>query len=522
MWLVESTDDGILHLLLPDKVYLVGRKKDAEFHIPHKSVSRLEFSFKAKGDTLEIANVCPRPKLGAVEINGVSLGYQEVLRFDSGTGDLTIRGKGFLMRAIWKNMVTNIVFPELQDLAHSDDRHITHYFVTGEETIGQLIELCRSNPEIKIMDRQWLQQINWPGLESNFQKYWHDDQICLPAIGKAYDDLKDLSGIQFKKPGPSDLLVFCFRCHHESVGRFKKVVDENMPIKVVLEFDPSAAEVKDTKKLAVQDIPSAGLGFKDMLSSGDSQSSRRHAKRMSGSLGSSQMFLPDIDDFEVIKSDPVISSEKDTTSRAASNETGVSPGREVVARFQALLHSTRDPVQRADQNESNKSITEPTSTSTYAHKKESSHELPLVEVLQEAKKAKEESQDREIAGETLQPKITKFIVAVKEFQPHQYMGANRKWRGREDYSNFRKTNNGEQNDVVFDAMASYIRLKPSSYNSALTREGIHLEEDRIPELDREFDFPRRKRPFPFRPAAMVQRASIDDDDDIPVFKSSRK
>ncbi|ESX00764.1 hypothetical protein KL918_004381 [Ogataea parapolymorpha] len=524
MWLVESSDDGILHLLLPDKVYLVGRKKDADFHIPHKSVSRLEFSFKAKGDTLEIANVCPRPKIGAVEINGVSLGYEEVLRFDSRTGDLSIRGKGFLMRALWKDMVTNRALPELQNLAQVNDRHTTHYFVTGEETIGQLIDLCRSNPEIKIMDKQWLQQINLSALESDFEKYWNDDQICLVTIGKTYDDLKRLRGIQFKKPGPSDLLVFRLSCHQESVGQFKKVVDENTPIKVVLEYDPSAAEVEDTEMVAVEDIPSAGFGFRETPSSGDSQPSQRRAKRIPGSLGSSQMFLPNIDDFEVIRSEPGLSPEKDaTTTKSTSNEIDASHGREAVAKFQALLNSTTPVVKQVDQNESIKStMIEPTPTPAYAPRGKVSHDLPLLEVLKEAKKVKEESQGLEMEGEALQPKVTKFSVAIKEFQAQQYMGANHKWRGRKDYSNFRKTNNGEQRDVVFDAMASYIRLKPSSYDSALTREGIHLEEEQIPELDQEFEFPRRKRPVSLRSAGMVRRPAIDDDDDIPVFKSSRK
>ncbi|KAG7813752.1 hypothetical protein KL921_000026 [Ogataea angusta] len=521
MWLVESPDDGILHLLLPDKVYLVGRKKDAEFHIPHKSVSRLEFSFKAKGDTLEIANVCPRPKIGAVEINGVPLGHEEVLRFSSGTGGLSIRGKGFLMTAIWKDMVTNGVFPELQNVAQTDDRHKTHYIVSGEETIGQLIELCRSNPEIKIMDKQWLQQINLSGLESDFEKYWKDDPICLATIGETYTDLKGLSGIRFRKPGPSDMLVFRLNRYQENVSGFKKVVDENTPIKVVLDFNPSVAEVEEIEMFAAEELPSANLGDRETHSSLDSQPSQRRSKRIPGSLGSSQMFLPNIDDFEVIKSDLRRSPEKDATPTSASNEIKASPGKEAVAKFQALLKSTNHE-KLNDKNEPNNGTIESIPTPTYAPRDEVRHELPLVEVLKEAKKVKEESQDREVDAETLQPKVTKFSVAVKEFQPHQYMGANPKWNGRKDYSNFRKSDSGELRDVVFDAMASYIRLKPSSYNSALTREGIHLEEEQIPELDQEFDFPRRKRPISLRSAARVQQPAIDDDDDIPVFKSSRR
>ncbi|KAG7903886.1 hypothetical protein KL905_004644 [Ogataea polymorpha] len=523
MWLVESSDDGILHLLLPEKVYLVGRKKDADFHIPHKSVSRLEFSFKVKGHTLEIANVCPRPKIGAVEINGVALGYEEVLRFDTGTGDLIIRGKGFLMRAVWKDMVINRALPELQNLAQVSPRHTTHYFVTGEETIGHLIDLCRSNPEIKIMDKQWLQRINLSALESDFEKYWNDDQICLVTIGKTYDDLKRLRGIQFKRAGPSDLLVFRLSCHQESVGQFKKVVDENTPIRVVLEYDPSATEVEDTQMVAVENIPFVSCALGETPSSGDSQPSQRRAKRTPGSLGSSQIFLPNIDDFEVIRSESGPSPEKDATIKPTSNENDAFQGREAVAKFQALLNSTTPTVKQVDHNEPFKStLIEPTSTPADAPKENVSHDLPLLEIFKEAKKVKEESQHLEMEGEVLQPKVTKFSVAIKEYQAQQYTGANHKWRGRKDYSKFRKTNNGEQRDVVFDAMASYIPLKSSSYNSSLTREGIHLEEEQIPELDQEFEFPRRKRPVSLRSAAMVRRPAIDDDDDIPVFKSSRK
>ncbi|KAH3666316.1 hypothetical protein OGAPHI_004505 [Ogataea philodendri] len=487
MWIAHFSEDNKRHLLAPVETYLVGRKKDADFYVPHKAVSRLEISLTVKEGVLHVANVCPRPKHMAVEVNGVPLEHEQSFSFGGEAGKVEVRGKTFTISASWKEVVVTEEFSQLRGLAAVRDRGLTHYFLAGTETIEQVLEVCRGNYGVCVMERSWLQRINVANMKADFDSVWVEEPVEIAATGRTYDDIRGLGGMRVRQAVPGEQVIFCFSWYKEDAEGYR-AVDETTEIGRFLHFDP------DVEMEEVQQVQ---------------PTLQRRSKRSFGSLGSSQKYLPNIDDFEVIRTD---------TQSSVPPEVPPTVPREV-SQFQQTFNSRTGLLSNNEQDSFGELAPESDDAMVAGPVKPTS--TPLVGVLKEAKRIKVDSQPKEVEDETPPARVTKMKFEIKEYQPQTYRGSDPKWRDRKDYSNFRKSSNREERDVVFDATASYVRLKPSSYNSAQTREGIQLENQTIPELDKEFDFGSRKRPAGSGLDMFTRRIELDDDDDMPVFKSTK-